>query len=192
MVTPNAGREMATHLTTQYKVSQRRACRVVGVNRATMRSSITKSLGWLYALRAANPPLGPGACMTIANCRKVVNIAVYPASNARRARAQARWVLPMPGGPSSTTLVAVCKNAKLDSSRTSRSETEGWKLKSNVSRQGKAGEQFAPDVQTLFVVVLGARHSAPHVETPRRRVVGGVPHLAGWVGAVARCSSLDL
>jgi putative transposase len=37
MVTPDAGREMATHLTTQYKVSERRACRVVGINRATMR-----------------------------------------------------------------------------------------------------------------------------------------------------------
>ncbi len=37
MVTPDAGREMATHLTATYKVSERRACRVVGVNRATLR-----------------------------------------------------------------------------------------------------------------------------------------------------------
>lgn len=37
MVTPDVGREMATHLTTTYPVSQRRACRVVGVNRATLR-----------------------------------------------------------------------------------------------------------------------------------------------------------
>jgi putative transposase len=37
MVTPGVGREMATHLTTTYKVSQRRACRVIGLNRATIR-----------------------------------------------------------------------------------------------------------------------------------------------------------
>lgn len=37
MVTPAVGREMADHLTTTYEVSERRACRVVGVNRATVR-----------------------------------------------------------------------------------------------------------------------------------------------------------
>lgn len=37
MVTPAVGREMAIHLTTTYKVSQRRACRVIGINRATIR-----------------------------------------------------------------------------------------------------------------------------------------------------------
>lgn len=37
MVTLAAGREMATHLTSIYRVSERRACRVVGINRATMR-----------------------------------------------------------------------------------------------------------------------------------------------------------
>jgi putative transposase len=37
MVTSDAGREMATHLTMTYQVSERRACRVVGINRATMR-----------------------------------------------------------------------------------------------------------------------------------------------------------
>ena len=37
MVTPGVGREMANHLTTTYKVSQRRACRVVGIHRATVR-----------------------------------------------------------------------------------------------------------------------------------------------------------
>lgn len=42
MVTPGAGREMATHLTTQYKVSERRACRVVGINRATVRYRPTR------------------------------------------------------------------------------------------------------------------------------------------------------
>jgi putative transposase len=42
MVTPDAGREMATHLTNQYKVSERRACRVVGINRATMRYRPTR------------------------------------------------------------------------------------------------------------------------------------------------------
>ena len=33
---------MATHLTTQYQVSERRACRVVGINRATMRYRPTR------------------------------------------------------------------------------------------------------------------------------------------------------
>ncbi len=37
MVTPAVGREMTHHLTTRYKVSQRRACRVVGIHRATVR-----------------------------------------------------------------------------------------------------------------------------------------------------------
>ena len=37
MVTPAVGREMTDHLTTTYKVSQRRACRVVCINRATVR-----------------------------------------------------------------------------------------------------------------------------------------------------------
>ena len=37
MVTPDVGREMTTHLTIQYQVSERRACRVVGINRATVR-----------------------------------------------------------------------------------------------------------------------------------------------------------
>src|SRR5512133_2284630 len=37
MVTPAVGREMTDHLTTTYKVSERRACRVVGINRATVR-----------------------------------------------------------------------------------------------------------------------------------------------------------
>ncbi len=37
MVTPAVGREMTDHLTTVYKVSQRRACRVIGINRATIR-----------------------------------------------------------------------------------------------------------------------------------------------------------
>jgi putative transposase len=42
MVTPDVGREMATHLTIQYKVSERRACRVVGINRATVRYRPTR------------------------------------------------------------------------------------------------------------------------------------------------------
>jgi putative transposase len=37
MVTPEAGREMTIHLTATYRVSERRACRVVGINRATIR-----------------------------------------------------------------------------------------------------------------------------------------------------------
>ena len=37
MVTPAVGREMTDHLTTTYMVSERRACRVVGINRATVR-----------------------------------------------------------------------------------------------------------------------------------------------------------
>jgi putative transposase len=37
MVTPDVEREAVTHLTTTYQVSQRRACRVVCVNRATVR-----------------------------------------------------------------------------------------------------------------------------------------------------------
>jgi putative transposase len=37
MVTPDVGREMVTHLAVTYQVSERRACRVVGINRATMR-----------------------------------------------------------------------------------------------------------------------------------------------------------
>ena len=36
-MTPDVGREMATHLTTKYQVSQRRACHVTGINRATAR-----------------------------------------------------------------------------------------------------------------------------------------------------------
>jgi len=37
MVTPGVEREAVVHLTTTYQVSQRRACRVVGINRATAR-----------------------------------------------------------------------------------------------------------------------------------------------------------
>jgi putative transposase len=37
MVTPALGREMTNHLTSHYPVSQRRACRVVGIDRATVR-----------------------------------------------------------------------------------------------------------------------------------------------------------
>jgi putative transposase len=37
MVTPALGREMVVYLTTQYAVSQRRACYVVGIQRATVR-----------------------------------------------------------------------------------------------------------------------------------------------------------
>lgn len=37
MVTPALVREMVAHLTHQYPVSQRRACRVIGINRATVR-----------------------------------------------------------------------------------------------------------------------------------------------------------
>jgi len=37
MVTPALGREMVVYLTTQYLVSQRRACHVVGIQRATVR-----------------------------------------------------------------------------------------------------------------------------------------------------------
>lgn len=37
MVTPAVGREMTHHLTATYKVSQRRACRVVGIHRTTVR-----------------------------------------------------------------------------------------------------------------------------------------------------------
>ena len=37
MVTPALGREMVSHLTSHYQVSQRRACHVIGINRATIR-----------------------------------------------------------------------------------------------------------------------------------------------------------
>ena len=37
MVTPALGRELVSHLTSQYPVSQRRACRVIGTNRNTVR-----------------------------------------------------------------------------------------------------------------------------------------------------------
>lgn len=37
MVTPALGREMVEHLTHQYQVSQRRACRLIGIHRATVR-----------------------------------------------------------------------------------------------------------------------------------------------------------
>ena len=37
MVTPALGREMISHLTSQYQVSQRRACKVIGINRTTIR-----------------------------------------------------------------------------------------------------------------------------------------------------------
>lgn len=37
MVTPDVRREMTKHLTITYQVSQRRACRTVGINRATAR-----------------------------------------------------------------------------------------------------------------------------------------------------------
>jgi putative transposase len=37
MVTPALGREMVAYLTHQYPVSQRRACRIIGINRATVR-----------------------------------------------------------------------------------------------------------------------------------------------------------
>jgi len=37
MVTPALGREMVVYLTTQYPVSQRRACRLIGLHRATVR-----------------------------------------------------------------------------------------------------------------------------------------------------------
>src|SRR5438876_171639 len=37
MVTPGVEREAVVHLTTQYQLSQRRACRVTGINRATAR-----------------------------------------------------------------------------------------------------------------------------------------------------------
>jgi len=37
MVTPALGRELVSHLTSHYQVSQRRACTVVGINRASVR-----------------------------------------------------------------------------------------------------------------------------------------------------------
>ena len=37
MVTPAAGREAAAHLAQTYRVSQRRACRAIGVDRSSVR-----------------------------------------------------------------------------------------------------------------------------------------------------------
>src|SRR5438045_1059361 len=68
MVTPALGREMASHLTNKYHVSQRRACSVVGINRATVRyqpQRQAKIVQWstaierrLVALAATRPRFG--------------------------------------------------------------------------------------------------------------------------------------
>jgi len=55
------------------------------------------------------------------------------------ANALARWVLPTPGGPSNTTFVAVCTKRRLANSRTKRSESVGWKLKSKASNRTRRG-----------------------------------------------------
>ena len=51
----------------------------------------------------------------------------------------ARWVLPTPGGPKSSTLLASATKARLAISLTSRLSMEGWKPKSNCSRVRRKG-----------------------------------------------------
>src|SRR5919201_1475476 len=55
----------------------------------------------------------------------------------------ARWVLPVPGGPSSTTLSFACRKSSWPRCSTTWRLTERWKVKSNSSRVLRAGKRAA-------------------------------------------------
>ena len=64
----------------------------------------------------------------------------WPASTAARPSAMARWVLPTPGGPKTSTFSAWAMKRPVASSRTSFWSIEGWNLKSKSSSVFTAGK----------------------------------------------------
>jgi hypothetical protein len=55
----------------------------------------------------------------------------------------ARWVLPVPGGPSSTTFCLECRKSSWPRCSTTAFFTERWKVKSNSSSVFLAGNRAA-------------------------------------------------
>src|SRR5919202_1387930 len=75
-------------------------------------------------------------CVAVANCTR------WPARHARIDSATARWVLPVPGGPSRITFSRACRKSSWPRCSTTVFFTLRWKVKSNSSsvlREREAG-----------------------------------------------------
>ena len=75
--------------------------------------------------------------VAVANCTR------WPARHARIESAIARWVLPVPGGPSRITFSRACRKSSCPRCSITVFLTERWKVKSNSSSVLRAGKRAA-------------------------------------------------